>query len=93
MSAAVAAEAARGDANICGSARWPRIGPRCRGLVAFENALEDESVLGRTLRPPAQWMLSGYLGAGNERAYVGRDGWLFYRPDLEYLTGTGFLDA
>ena len=36
--------------------------------------------------------MTGWLGAGNERVYVGRDGWLFYRPDVEYLTGRGFLD-
>lgn len=63
-----------------------------RGLVAFENALEDESRLGRLLRPPTQLLMSEWLGAGNERAYVGRDGWLFYRPDVEYVTGAGFLD-
>jgi hypothetical protein len=67
------------------------------GLTAFEDALEDESVTGGTLRPPAQEVLSGWLGAGNERVYVGRnseDGarWLFYRPDLEYLLGRGFLE-
>ena len=60
-------------------------------LTAFENALEDESHLGRLLRPPTQWVLSGWLGAGNERAYVGRDGWLFYRPDVDYVTSRGFL--
>jgi hypothetical protein len=63
-----------------------------RGLIAFENAIEDESRLGRFLRPPAQLLMSGWLGAGNERAYVGRNGWLFYRPDVEYVTGDGFLD-
>jgi hypothetical protein len=62
-------------------------------LVAFERALEQESLIGRALRPPAQWLLSGWLGAGNERVYVGREGWTFYRPDVEYLTGPGFLDA
>ena len=31
-------------------------------------------------------------GAGNERVYPGRDGWLFYRPDVDYLTARGFLD-
>jgi alginate O-acetyltransferase complex protein AlgJ len=76
---------------------WSRIvsGNRAvlEALFAFENALEDESVIGETLRPRAQWVLSGWLGAGNERVYVGRDRWLFYRPDLEYLTGAGFLDA
>jgi SGNH hydrolase-like domain, acetyltransferase AlgX len=60
-------------------------------FTAFESALEDQSHLGRLLRPPAQWVLSGWLGAGNERAYVGREGWLFYRPDVEYVTNAGFL--
>ncbi len=61
-------------------------------MSAFEAALEDQSVIGRALRPPTQRVLSGWLGAGNERVYVGREGWLFYRPDVEYLTGRGFLD-
>jgi hypothetical protein len=33
----------------------------------------------------------GRLGVGNEQACVGRDGWLFYRPDVEYITGPPFL--
>ncbi len=96
MSAAMQAEASRGNTGW-----WKRTLAANRaalsGLTAFENALEDESVLGRTLRPPAQAVLSGWLGAGNERVYVGRQDdkgvrWLFYRPDLEYLTGRGFLE-
>lgn len=62
------------------------------GLHEFERALEDESLLGRSLRPPAQIVMTGWLGAGNERVYLGRDRWLFYRPDVEYVTGPGFLD-
>jgi alginate O-acetyltransferase complex protein AlgJ len=61
-------------------------------LSRFENALEDESLLGRTLRRPAQRVMAGVLGSGNERVYIGRDGWLFYRPDVEYITGQPFLD-
>ena len=61
-------------------------------LTSFENALEDESVLGRALRPPAQVALTRWLGAGNERVYKGSGGWLFYRPDVEYITGQPFLD-
>ena len=61
-------------------------------LTAFERALDDESLLGRTLRRPAQRLMTGWLGGGNERVYTGRDGWLFYRPDVEYITGRGFLD-
>lgn len=62
------------------------------GLSGFERALEDESLLGRSLRPPAQVVMTGWLGVGNERVYRGRDRWLFYRPDVEYITGRGFLD-
>lgn len=60
-------------------------------LEAFESALEDESRLGRLLRPPTQVLFSRWLGVGNERVYRGREGWLFYRPDVEYVTGRGFL--
>jgi alginate O-acetyltransferase complex protein AlgJ len=62
------------------------------GLSGFERSLEAESLLGRILRPPAQVVMTGWLGVGNERVYLGRDGWLFYRPDVEYITGRGFLD-
>lgn len=61
-------------------------------LTGFESALEDESVIGRTLRPPSQLVLTGWLGAGNERVYKGSDGWLYYRPDVEHITGRPFLD-
>jgi hypothetical protein len=59
---------------------------------SFETALEDQSGVGQLLRPPTQALLTMWSGAGNERVYVGRDGWLFYRPDVEYVTGRGFLD-
>lgn len=62
-----------------------------QGLHEFEDVLEDESRVGRTLRPGAQHLLTGLLGGGNEQAYIGREGWLFYRADVEYVTGRGFL--
>lgn len=63
------------------------------GLETFERALEDRSLVGRSLRPRAQVVMTGWLGAGNERVYPGREGWLFYRPEVEYLTGRGFLES
>ena len=62
------------------------------GLSGFERALENDSLLGQALRPPAQLLMTGWLGAGNERVYPGREGWVFYRPDVEHVTGRGFLD-
>lgn len=61
-------------------------------LTGFEDALEDEAVPARQLRPPAQYALTTWLGVGNERVYKGLDGWLYYRPDVEYVTGPGFLE-
>jgi hypothetical protein len=86
----------RADMTIGTPGRWNRTAAANRialaDMAAFEDALEDESLLGRSLRPGAQLVLSGALRAGNERVYIGRDGWLFFRPDTEYVTSAGFLD-
>lgn len=63
-----------------------------KGMSVYEDALEDGSRTAKWLLPPMQSLLIGRLGAGNEQAYCGRDGWLFYRPEIDYLTGPGFLD-
>jgi hypothetical protein len=66
-----------------------------RALLAafheFEERLEEDSSLRRWLLPRVQWRLAATLGLGNEQVYVGRDGWLFFRPDLDHVTGPGFL--
>jgi hypothetical protein len=78
------------------SAVWPRIVGANRALMeymeSFERQTEQESAIGKALRPRAQQLMTAWLGAGNERVYPGRDGWLFYRPDVEYVTGRGFLE-
>ena len=61
-------------------------------LSELEQALDEDSLLSQELRPPAQIAITEWLGAGNERVYRGREGWLFYRPDVEYITGRGFLE-
>ena len=76
---------------------WQRILARNRVVLSamsgFERRLEDEAAIGRMLRPPVQAFMTGWLHAGNERVYVGREDWLFYRPDVEYVTGPGFLES
>ena len=59
----------------------------------FEEALEDNSVGGGMLLPRVQYLLTRGFGVGNEQAYCGREGWLFYRSGIDYLTGPGFLDS
>jgi alginate O-acetyltransferase complex protein AlgJ len=67
--------------------------PRGADLKAAEKALESDSVVSDWLLPRVQAVLTGTLGAGNEQVYLGRDAWLFYRPDVDYITGPPFLDA
>lgn len=57
----------------------------------YEQDLQTDSFLTRHILPPTQELLI-HAGSGNEQAYVGRRGWLFYRPGVDYCTGPGFLD-
>ncbi|HWM92482.1 MAG TPA: hypothetical protein VN493_17080 [Thermoanaerobaculia bacterium] len=66
--------------------------PLLDSIVRFEDRLEEESWVVEDLLPPVQHFLTGVLGTGNEQVYPGRDGWLFYRPAVDSLTGPGFLD-
>jgi len=66
--------------------------PSTERINAFEEDLKQQSVLTQALLSPAQDVLTGILGVGNEKAYCGKPGWLFYRPDVEYLTSDGFMD-
>jgi SGNH hydrolase-like domain, acetyltransferase AlgX len=69
-----------------------RLLPRAAELKAAEKKLETESVVSEWLLPRVQLVLMK-LGAGNEQVYLGRDGWLFYRPDVDYITGPPFLES
>jgi alginate O-acetyltransferase complex protein AlgJ len=78
-----------------GAVRRPRdlwrLLPRGPELKAAEKELETESVVSEWLLPRVQLALVK-LGAGNEQVYLGRDGWLFYRADVDYVTGPPFLE-
>lgn len=70
---------------------WELI-PKAEHIKAAEKDLEKLSVIAKALRPRVQGVLTGMLHSGTEQAFVGRDGWLFYRSDVEYITGPAFLD-
>jgi len=60
---------------------------RARAAIAeLESRFDARSALVRAVRAPAQALLLGAFGYGNERAYPGRDGWLFFREDFDHLT-------
>ncbi len=55
------------------------------GIREFESSLEDSSALVEAVRPATLDALLRFGGAGSEEVYMGRDGWLFYRPDVDAL--------
>jgi hypothetical protein len=63
--------------------------PTRESLRAFEKALESESVIARAVRPWIQYGWFRVFGDPGEKALAGRDGWLFYRPDVQYLVESG----
>lgn len=60
-------------------------------LKTFEQSLGEVSPLTRRMLPWLQAFSCRFLGRGNEKVYIGREGWLFYRPDVDHLLGDGFL--
>lgn len=63
-----------------------------REINNVEHQADERSWLTAAAGPRAQWALLYGLGAGNEKVYPGRDGWIFYRPEIDLLAGPGFLD-
>jgi hypothetical protein len=62
-----------------------RMKPTARNLRQYEEVLEEKSWFQQTLRPEVQaWMFSLLHDTG-AKAMLGRDGWLFYRPDVRFL--------
>ena len=58
----------------------------------IEDAVGERSLIVEATRPVTQSVLTGLLGASTELAYPADNGWLFYAPDVAYVTGKGFLD-
>ena len=63
--------------------------PNLTAIKQYEDTLEEESVLTDWLLPGVQTILTRVFLTGNEQAYLGRDGWLFYRADVDSLIGAG----
>jgi hypothetical protein len=63
-----------------------------RDIAAYESDLKTRDKLMQWVIPRMQILITAWLKGGNEDAYCGRDGWLFYRKDIDSLTGPGFLE-
>jgi lysophospholipase L1-like esterase len=63
--------------------------PTAAHLRAYEHGLEDASVVARALRPWVQFAQFAWFRDGGEKALVGRDGWLFYKPGFDDMVSRG----
>ncbi len=61
-------------------------------MNAFEDALNERSFVAARALSRFQWIMTRHLKAGNEQVVLGRRGWLYFRPAVDYVTGPGFLD-
>ena len=72
-------------------AEWRNTGEIKQSIKAYETAIEDTSLLRKWLLPPIQSALTRTLHFGNEKVIIGKNGWLFFSGDYEYLINPGFL--
>ena len=61
-------------------------------IQRYETDLKNRDEVMQWVIPRMQVPVTAWLKGGNEDAYCSRDGWLFYRKDIDSLTGRGFLD-
>jgi len=60
--------------------------PTAPNLRAYERNLEDASWVAAKLRPWAQYAQFAWFKDGGEKTLLGREGWVFYKPGVEYAT-------
>jgi hypothetical protein len=67
-------------------------GIRPETLHGYEAAIENASVLKGFFQPRIQEVLTGRLGAGNEKVLLGRDGWVYFQHGLDYVVHRSVID-
>jgi hypothetical protein len=67
--------------------------PKARNLHAYEQSLEDMSLVIKRLRPWTQYVEWRFLHDAGEKAVRGQSGWLFYRPSVQYIIGRPTRDG
>jgi hypothetical protein len=65
--------------------------PTKDNLKQLEQDLDNNSLFRNWVQPRMQLLLTRFGRAGNKKAVVGHDGWLYYQPGVAYLGGQPFL--
>jgi len=59
--------------------------PTSAGLRSYERRLEQANWVGQVTRPWVQYAQFAWLRDGGSKVTIGREGWYFYKPGLNYL--------
>lgn len=63
--------------------------PTTANLRLYEKGVEENSIIAKWIRPWFQMLLTRLGNQGNSKVVIGCEGWLFYRPSLDYITKSG----
>jgi hypothetical protein len=69
-----------------------RAGLQPERLHGYEDSVESESIFASYFQPRTQQILTGWFGAGNDKVVLGRGGWIFYLPGVDYVVGPSIAD-
>ncbi len=70
--------------------RWTELTDR-KYLASYETALEKSSPVRSWVQANLQAVMTQWLGVGNHKVIIGRNGWLLYQPGVDYVAGADFL--
>src|SRR5262245_41590342 len=66
--------------------------PTQANLRAYEKELEDRSIYARVARPWVQYSQFVLFHDAGDKVLFGREGWLFYKPDVRYLIDSAAVE-
>ena len=82
-----------GDAAITGlGSRLLASIPSAATIRSWDSRLENGSGLRTYVQRRTQSFLTGVLGVGNSKVFVGEKGWLYYQPGLDFVAGPAITD-
>jgi alginate O-acetyltransferase complex protein AlgJ len=59
----------------------------------YEGEIEHASIARNFFQPRIQALITKSVRFGNDQTVLGRGGWLFYQPGVDYLTGPDIIDS
>ncbi|HYN42922.1 MAG TPA: hypothetical protein VE129_14170 [Thermoanaerobaculia bacterium] len=66
--------------------------PSAGTIRSWDSRLENGSELRGVVQRSTQSFLTGVLGVGNSKVFVGESGWLYYQPGLDFVAGPAITD-